>query len=228
MVKCSSKTVLVVAAHPDDEVLGCAGSLMKHVAQGDIVHVLFMGNGVSSRIEPNSSEVIAQRKEMAEKAQSIMGVNSNYYLDFPDNAMDTVPFIDIVRSIEEKVCYIKPEVIYTHFHADLNIDHQLTYKAVMTACRPQPGSSVCSILCFEVNSATEWSATTGQTFSPNYYVDITTYIKKKKQALLAYEHELRKYPHTRSLEAIEAKDKVRGATVGTDAAEAFHLVRSIS
>jgi N-acetylglucosamine malate deacetylase 1 len=219
------RTVLVIAAHPDDEVLGCAGTIMKHVQSNDQVHVLFMTDGVSSRNDEASKIAAQNRREMAEAAKKIMGVSKNTYLDLPDNAMDTVPFIEIVKSIESKINEIKPSVIYTHFSGDLNIDHRFTHNAVMTACRPQPACSVNKILCFEVNSSSEWSLNSA--FRPNVFVNIAELEDMKSAVLDAYSKELRDFPHTRSKKAIVARDRVRGTTVGVEAAESFILERAV-
>ena len=134
----------------------------------------------------------------------------------------------VVQAIEKKVFDIRPNIIYTHHFGDLNIDHQLTHAAVMTACRPQPNFSVKEIYSFEVLSSTEWqSLGIEKAFIPNYYVDITNTIKLKFLALNSYHEELRDYPHSRSLEAVEALAKYRGASVGVPAAEAFKVERII-
>ncbi len=149
--------VLIIAAHPDDEVLGCT------------VHVLFMTNGLGSRVE-SSSEDVLNRQSMAYQSADILGVKSLTFLDFPDNSMDSIPLLNVVKKIEEEVNNFQPEIIYTHYIGDLNIDHQITHKAVMTACRPQPNFCVKEIYCFEVLSSTEW--TINNLFSPNCFVDI--------------------------------------------------------
>ena len=178
----SSNRVLVIAAHPDDEVLGCGGTIAKHVEAGDSVSILFMTNGVSARSEEGLSDASNKRRMMAEQAKLILGVNENTYLDFPDNAMDSVVFIDIVKTVENKIDELQPEIIYTHFSGDLNIDHRLTSQAVMTACRPQPGCSVKSIFSFEVASSTEWALESAHSFRPNYFNDISSVEKKKEQS----------------------------------------------
>jgi LmbE family N-acetylglucosaminyl deacetylase len=199
--------------------------MAKHVAQGDQVHVLFMTDGVGSRNLKNNQA--SSRRCSAKRAADIVGVESIWNLDFPDNKMDTVALLDVTQAIEKKIYELQPEIIYTHHFGDLNIDHQITHKAVMTACRPQPGFSVKTIYAFEVLSSTEWQTPNITPFVPNLFVDITDYLSTKMQALQAYETEMREVPHSRSLEHVEILARHRGHTVGVQAAEAFMLVRSI-
>lgn len=220
-----TKTVLVVAAHTDDEAMGCGGTIARHVAEGDQVHLLFMTDGVGSR-EVIAEEAI-ERLNAAHQAVKVLGVNSFTNLNFPDNRMDSVALLDIVKEVEAKITEIQPEVIYTHHLGDLNIDHQITHKAVMTACRPQPNFSVKNIYAFEVLSSTEWQTPSHMPFVPNVFIDITDYLTIKMQALKAYEEEMREAPHSRSLEHLELLAKHRGYTVGVKAAEGFMLVREI-
>jgi len=220
-----SKQILVVVAHPDDEVLGCAGTIARHVSDGDKVYVVFMSDGVTSRTGVESNEVEV-RKQAAKDASNILGmVQSPRFLGFPDNRMDTVALLDIVQTLEQVINEIEPEVVYTHHSGDLNIDHKITHQAVMTACRPQPGFCVREIYSFEVLSSTEWS--TNNPFIPNYFVDISDILELKISAIKAYNSELRLFPHARSIESIEALVKYRGASVGVHAAEAFRLERKI-
>ena len=220
-----SKQILVVVAHPDDEVLGCAGTIARHVSDGDKVYVVFMSDGVTSRTGVESNEVEV-RKQAAKDASNILGiVQPPRFLGFPDNRMDTVALLDIVQTLEQVINEIEPEVVYTHHSGDLNIDHKITHQAVMTACRPQPGFCVREIYSFEVLSSTEWS--TNNPFIPNYFVDISDILELKISAIKAYNSELRLFPHARSIESIEALVKYRGASVGVHAAEAFRLERKI-
>jgi len=221
-----SKQILVVAAHPDDEVLGCSGTMARHVSDGDKVYVVFMSDGVTSRtcVESNEVEV---RKQAAKDASNILGiVQSPRFLGFPDNRMDAVALLDIVQTLEQVIDEIEPEVVYTHHLGDLNIDHKITHQAVMTACRPQPEFCVREIYSFEVLSSTEWS--TNNPFIPNYFVDISDTLELKISAIKAYNSELRTFPHARSIESIKALAKYRGASMGIRAAEAFKVERLIS
>lgn len=221
----TSKTILVVAAHPDDEVLGCGGTILRHVEQGDSVHLLFMTDGIGAR---NGSQTeIEQRKAMATVAGTILGVKSITQKSFPDNRMDTVALLDIVQAIEGEIERLKPSCIYTHHIGDLNIDHQLTHKAVITACRPQPFFCVKEIYAFEVLSATDWSSPFKDNFIPTCYVDITHHFQAKIAALTAYKSEMRLEPHTRSNTNCENLAKLRGNTIGASYAEAFSVLRLI-
>jgi LmbE family N-acetylglucosaminyl deacetylase len=221
-----SKQILVVAAHPDDEVLGCSGTIACHVSDGDKVYVVFMSDGVTSRTGVESNEVEV-RKQAAKDAGNILGiVQSPRFLGFPDNRMDTVALLDIVQTLEQVINEIEPEVVYTHHLGDLNIDHKITHQAVMTACRPQPEFCVREIYSFEVLSSTEWS--TNNPFIPNYFVDISDTLELKVSAIKAYSSELRTFPHARSIESIKALAKYRGASMGIRAAEAFKVERLIS
>lgn len=158
----TNKIVLVVAAHSDDEALGCAGTIAKHIAQGDQVHLLFMTDGVGSR--KVKEQEVAERLDAAKQAAEVMGAASLVNLRFPDNRMDSVPLLDIVKEIEIKVVELQPQVIYTHQIGDLNVDHRVTHQAVLTACRPMPGCSVREIYTFEVMSSTEWTTPISEPF----------------------------------------------------------------
>jgi LmbE family N-acetylglucosaminyl deacetylase len=225
-----SKKILVVAAHPDDEVLGCSGTMARHASEGDEVYVVFMSDGVSSRTSIESNEVEA-RKQAAKDASNILGiVQPPRFLGFPDNRMDTVALLDIVQTLEQVINEIEPEVVYTHHSGDLNIDHKITHQAVMTACRPQPGFCVREIYSFEVLSSTEWNSPVKSinTFTPNVFIDLTGIWGQKIKALDCYKDELRDYPHARSYKNIEALAVFRGASVGLQYAEAFQLERKIT
>ena len=221
--------VLVVASHPDDEVLGCGGTIAKHVQAGDEVHVVIMGEGRGYRNIKGTAKKAAQIlggntiKEAARKAKDILGVSMLTIHSLPDNKMDTVPLLEVTRMVEVHIENMRPDIVYTHHAGDLNIDHRITHQAVMTACRPLPGCSVKTILCFEIPSSTEW----GQGFEPDWFVDVTKVWEKKQEALLAYESEMRDFPHPRSRRGISYLAQWRGATVGVEVAEAFMLARRI-
>lgn len=217
--------VLIVAAHSDDEALGCSGTIAKHIASGDEVHVLFMTDGVGARADGSSKS--EERKNSALLAMDMLNVTSMTNLDFPDNRMDTVALLDVTQSIEESINVLRPEIIYTHHIGDLNIDHQITHKAVMTACRPRPDFCVKEILAFEVLSSTEWNSPGLFPFEPNIYVDVTDFINVKKKVLSAYINEMRAYPHSRSIDNAIRLSAFRGNIIGKQYAEAFVLIRSI-
>lgn len=221
-----NKIVLVVAAHADDEALGCGGTIARHVAEGDTVYVVFMADGVTSRIQTETKD-LEEREFAAEKARKILGVKQNFYLGMPDNRLDSLPLIEIIQQLELIVHKLQPNIIYTHHIGDLNIDHRITHQAVMTACRPVPGCSATAIFAFEVVSSTGWDSTHANQFIPNTFVDITLLMEKKKEALKCYQLEMRDAPHARSYSNIEYLAHHRGHSVGICAAEAFMLLRLI-
>jgi LmbE family N-acetylglucosaminyl deacetylase len=217
--------ILIVAAHPDDEALGCGGAIARHVAAGDSIAALFLADGETSR---GTGGGLSSRREAARKAAKILGFEAQHFLDFPDNRLDSVPLLDVVRAVEAVLAAIRPNMIYTHHAGDLNVDHRIAQQAVLTACRPLAGSSVERILAFEVPSSTEWSAPgVGPLFAPNVFVDIAEFLPKKLAALAAYADEMRPFPHPRSIEAVGALARWRGASAGMAAAEAFMLVRDL-
>jgi N-acetylglucosamine malate deacetylase 1 len=225
--------ILVIAAHPDDEVLGCGGAILRHVANGDEVHVAIMAEGVTSRYlqrdTTSNSDELSKLAQAAHEANKCLGVKSLELYEFPDNRMDSLERLDVIKVVEGMINKIMPEIVYTHHCGDVNIDHRIVHEAVYTACRPVPESSVKTLLFFEVPSSTEWiPAGSATPFIPNWYVDISYYLDKKLMALRIYNSEMRKWPHTRSLEAVEHLSKWRGATIGKIAAEAFVLGRHIS
>ncbi len=216
-------SVLAILAHSDDEALGCSGTIAKHIEQGDSVHLLFMTDGVASR---NGSENnAAERLTAAQGAAQILGVSSFTSLNFPDNKMDSIPLLNVVKEIEDKITQLQPEVIYTHHIGDLNIDHQITHKAVITACRPQPGFCVKEIYAFEVLSSTEWQTPGMLPFIPSVFVDISDHIEIKQKVLEAYRDEMHEPPHSRSIDNALRLNALRGSSVGVDYAEAFITIR---
>lgn len=220
----------MVAAHPDDEVLGCGGAIARHVNNGDQVNILVLADGVSSRYGTTGqlTATTSVREANAKSAAEILGVKNIFFQRLPDNRLDSIDFLEIVQKIEFYVEKISPNIIYTHHFGDLNIDHRLAHQAVMTACRPQPNFPVSSILCFEIPSSTEWQTPSSCThFIPDVFIDITPYVKLKHQALQQYANEIRKFPHPRSFESIESLNIWRGSSVGVRSAEAFCLSRHI-
>lgn len=222
-----NNNVLIIAAHPDDEALGCAGTMAKYISAGSNVHVAFMTNGVSSR-NLNLIDEAKDRKKASHEATQILGVSSTCYFDFPDNKMDSIALIDVVNSIEGLITELKPDVIYTHHVGDLNVDHQITCKATITACRPQPGLTVKEIFSFEVLSSTDWQVSEYLPFTPNIFIDISEQIEIKKEALKAYSDEMRQSPHSRSIDNVIRLNALRGNSVGLRYAEAFCLLRKIN
>lgn len=223
--------VLVIAAHPDDEILGCGGAMAKHVEQGDKVEVVILAEGITSRDE-NKDKHTKELQDLsisAQKANEILGVKHISFLEYPDNRMDSLPRLEVIKAIEKIIEKIDPNIIYTHHRGDVNIDHRRIHEAVVTACRPMPGNQgVTTILFFEVVSSTEWQTPgSAPPFLPNWYIDISDVIDKKLKALEFYESEMRAWPHARSIRAVEYLARWRGANIGVDAAEAFMLGRKI-
>lgn len=222
-----SKTVLIVAAHTDDEALGCGGTIAKHVAQGDNVYAVFLADGLTSRPDSNA-ERLNDRNTAASKAQVILGIKKNFMLDFPDNRMDSLALLDVVQRLEGILEELQPQVVYTHHGGDLNVDHRIAHQAVLTACRPVPGASVKEIYAFEVLSATEWNTPGVMPFIPNVFVDISEHLEKKMEALLAYDQEMRGEPHPRSMANARRLAEYRGNCAGIRAAEGFMLIRFLT
>ncbi|WP_017185621.1 PIG-L deacetylase family protein [Alkalibacillus haloalkaliphilus] len=228
-----SRNILVIAAHPDDEVLGCGGTMAKHAQRGDRVYSAILAEGITSRDKNRNrekhTEQLSELEKAAHKANDVLGVCSLQLFDFPDNRMDSLDRLDIVKVVEDLINQVKPDIVYTHHSGDVNIDHRRIHEAVITACRPIPGNHlVKQILFFEVASSTEWmTANTAPAFHPNWYVDISDTLQLKLDSLKAYEYEMRDWPHARSMKALEHLAKWRGANIGVEAAEAFILGRNI-
>ena len=224
-----AKNILVVAAHPDDEILGCGGTIARLAQEGHKVFTLILGEGVTSRLEKISKAKTASRlgqlRKNAVEANKIVGARKLFVEKLPDNRFDSVDLLEIVKIVEKYKQVIKPEIIFTHYAHDMNIDHCITNKAVLTAARPMLGETVKEIYAFEVLSSTEWNFPLS--FSPNYFVSIRDTLGTKIKAMGAYKEELREYPHPRSLKAIELNAKYWGVRLGVPAAEAFMALRTI-
>jgi N-acetylglucosamine malate deacetylase 1 len=219
-------TVLVIVAHPDDEVLGAGGTIARHVARGEEVHTLFLTDGVGAR--GGTEAAATHRCAAARQAAAILGAKPPRFTGFQDNRLDGVDLLDVVQAVENMVAAVRPETIYTHHAGDLNIDHAVCHRAVLTACRPLPGSVVRRIYAMEVVSSTEWALPgAADCFFPNRFVDVSTTLQTKQRALGAYAEEMRSFPHPRSHQAVEALAHWRGAMAGVVAAEAFATVREI-
>ena len=226
------RRVLVIAAHPDDEVLGCGGSIAKHINVDDEVSTVIMAEGITSRDdqrEEKSREAALNRlKDVALKANNSIGVQHLTFLGLPDNRMDEIALLDIVKPLERIIKEYSPDIVYTHHVGDLNIDHRITHQAVITSLRPIPQANKSIILTFEVPSSTEWQTIDSSSpFTPNMYVDINTELTQKLSALKIYESEMREWPHARSIRGIEALARWRGCSAGLEAAEAFFICRAI-
>jgi LmbE family N-acetylglucosaminyl deacetylase len=222
------KRILVVAAHPDDEVLGCGGTMARLVSEGAEVNVLILGEGITSRnglTKIQKEQQIKMLHGCANDANKILGVKQVYFSNFPDNSFDIVALLEIVKNIEQVKTELQPDIIFTHYEHDLNVDHQLTFKAVLTATRPIQQECVKEIYSFEVLSSTEWNFSEG--FRPDVFFNIGSTIQLKKKALEKYVSEMREFPHPRSLKGIETNAMMWGIKVGFEFAEAFKCIRII-
>jgi LmbE family N-acetylglucosaminyl deacetylase len=218
-----TERVLCVAAHPDDESLGCGATLAKHAAAGDHIAIVIFADGLASRGGVNS-ENIKLRHGMARRACKTLGTDDVYLHQYADNMMDNVPILDVIRQVEVHVNRVKPTIIYTHSAHDMNVDHRVLNQAVTTACRPQPGQTVQRLLYFEVPCSTTW----GGGFHPTYFVDVTGHLPTKLLAFSEYTTEIRDYPHPRSRLGIEELAHWRGVSVGVECAEAFEVGRIVA
>jgi len=225
-------SVLVVAAHPDDEVLGCGGTIARHADAGDQVQVLIVAEGATSRQQQRdrvqAGDELSALALAAQKAGSILGAVGVELLDLPDNRLDSLDRLDLIKRLEERIGSLRPQVVYVHHAGDVNVDHRRLHEAVVTACRPTPGHPVQRLLSFEVASSSEWQPPgSAPAFQPNWFVDISGQWRRKREALVAYASEMRPWPHARSMEALEHLARWRGAQVGVEAAEAFCLLRQL-
>lgn len=222
---------LVIAAHPDDEVLGCGGTIARLTNEMKNVYVAILGEGITSRYSQHEQADVSTLETLrnsSKRVSELLGVKELFLYDLPDNRFDTIPLLDIVKIIEALIDKVKPSTIYTHHSGDLNIDHSIIHRATLTATRPIAVHSVKQVYAYEVPSSTEWAFgqfTMG--FKANVFVDISVTLEKKIEAMEIYESEARTFPHPRSPEALRALAKRWGATAGLEAAEAFELIREI-
>ncbi len=217
--------VLVLAAHPDDEVLGMGGTIAVHAEHGDAVRVVCVTDGSSSQY-PGDTETRERKNAEAKRAAEILGVTDYVHLDLPDMRLDTVAHVDLNRVVEEQVREVAPSIVYTA-HPDVNRDHQALFDSVSVAVRPVPGQAVRRVLTYAPTSSTEWTPAGANSFVPTWYVDITATLERKLEAFRCFATELREYPHPRSDRALRAHAELHGATVGCEYAEPFVLVRSV-
>jgi LmbE family N-acetylglucosaminyl deacetylase len=218
-----NKRVLVVVAHPDDEALGCGGTMAKLVGEGDEVKVCFLSGGVSARGGRDCSKSVLALKKSAEAAGVVLGVKEFFWFDFPDQGFDTVPILSVTKAVEGIVDSFRPDIVFTHFKWDLNRDHRVCFEAVKTALRPVGWKRVVSLFCFEVLSSSEWGF--GNAFSPTFFVDVGEKgFWRKQESLDCYKQEMRLSPHPRSKEIVFSLARLRGSTIGVEYAEAFEVV----
>ncbi|MGL5576492.1 MAG: PIG-L deacetylase family protein [Sarcina sp.] len=222
--------VKVIVAHPDDEIIGVGGTIAKHIANGDEVTVLIMAEGKSSRVNSYADfdKTELEKYEIETKnALDELKVSKFKMLNLPNNRLDSIDLLNIVKLIENEINFDSPEIIYTHYYGDINIDHQVVSKATAIACRPLPDCSVKKILMFETLSSTENSLSLNIPFSPNYFSNISNYLDVKINAISKYKSELKKEPHPRNIINIRKNSEVWGCKVGCKAAEAFVVSRII-
>lgn len=222
--------VLIVAAHPDDEILGVGGTAARHAECGDNVYALILGEGQTSRFEKREdagAELIGRLHANTKEAARILGIREVFFENFANNRFDSVDLLELVKAVEQKISALSPAVVYTHHGGDLNVDHTLTYRAVLTATRPMEGQPVRELYAFETVSSTEWNFAYGDAqFAPNVFVKLTEeQFEKKLTAMQAYETELCAYPHPRSLEMLRAVAARWGGVAGAHYVEAFEAVR---
>ncbi len=223
-----SQNIAVIVAHPDDEVLAFGGIMCRHADKGDTVQVLILATGLAARSTTNSVDpkALASLREDTQKAAGILGVKQVAFGDFPDNRMDTVATLDVVRRVETFLGETGASTVYTHHAGDLNVDHAAVARAVLTACRPLPGAKVVRLYAGEVISSSEYSLTKDR-IQPTSYVNIAAYLDRKCVALRCYRGEIRDWPHPRSVEAVQSLARSRGSEAGMEAAEALQLLREI-
>ena len=219
--------ILFIVAHTDDETIGSGGTIARHKSLGDKVYAMSFTDGISSR-KKNQDKKIRQRLEASKKASKILGFKWIKNLDFPDNELDSVSLIKIIKEIENVKRILKPNIVYTHCFSDLNIDHRIVAQATLTAFRPEPKEAMKELRTFEIPSSTDFSSSKfKKLFSPNIFIPIDKFWKKKLQALKAYNYEMKKEPHSRSLKGIHNLAKIRGNQSGLKLAESFELIRRI-
>jgi LmbE family N-acetylglucosaminyl deacetylase len=218
----SIRRFTIVAAHPDDEVLGCGGLVARLVAAGAEASLLTLTGVTSSRAGAPAATVETEQGA----ATRVLGIVKQRRLDFPDNRLDTVPLLELVREVEREHEFA-PELVLTHAPGDLNVDHRLAHQATLTAFRPT-GARSPRLLGFETVSSTEWQDPALMVFRPNCWVDISAHLDTKLEAMRCYASELRAPPHPRSLEGIRVKARSRGFEIGVDAAEAFQIIRDVA
>jgi len=221
----TSKNILVIAPHPDDEVLGCGGVIARHSSRGDLVQVVVVSRGAPD-IFP--AEEIEQTRSELSAAHKLLGVKETHFLDFPAPRLDTVPGHVLADTLTRLVREIRPQTVYAPHWGDLHSDHKAVYWATMVATLPTGGPGVERLLCYETLSETEWGgASADSAFSPTVFVNIGEFLSIKLEAMACYRTQLKESPHSRSLRSIEALARLRGSSVCLDAAEAFVLVRDV-
>jgi LmbE family N-acetylglucosaminyl deacetylase len=219
--------ILIVVAHPDDEILGIGGTIKRMTNEGQKVNVLILGEGLMARDGSADENDLEQLKQCSRNAAKILGIEKVYFSNLPDNMFDSIPLLKIIKEVERHINIVNPNIVYTHHYGDLNIDHQITFNAVTTAIRPLKDSIIEEVYTFETPSSTEWNLKTEKTFQPNVFVDINDTIKFKLDAMECYHTELKEYPHPRSIKALKIIANSWGINIGKEYVEAFRLIRKI-
>ena len=223
--------ILVVAAHPDDEILGCGATMARLSTEGHTVRIAILGEGSTSRAAQREDADTAPVDELALASVAAgheVGAAGVSLHGLPDNRFDRVDLLDIVKIVEGLVDEHEPSTVFTHHGGDLNVDHRLTHQAVLTATRPLPGQVVTEVYAFEIASSTEWAFQRFEpTFRPSYFVDVEGFLDRKLAAMAHYDAEVRPFPHPRSPEALTAIAQRWGSVVGRAAVEAFELIRLV-
>lgn len=215
--------ILVISAHPDDEVLGPGGTILKHASAGDEVSILLACCGTNLRYGREEADRL---KATSEKVGELLGARRVLFGDLPDQGLDTLALTDVARRIEQTIAAVDPRTIYTHYWGDINRDHRVLCEAVAVAARPYAAPGVRSLACFETASSTEWGCPAGlPSFHPQRFVDISAHLARKLDAFSLYTSEMRPWPHPRSREALEARARAWGSVIGVEAAEAFVISR---
>lgn len=224
---------LIIAAHPDDETLGCGGTIRRILSEGGAVRVCILGEGTTARYpaarraSPEALAEMAQRRSFADRALDVLGVTDAVFGDLPCAQFDQVPILEIQHMIEQQIREFQPDTLFTHFGQDTNSDHRITFNAAMIATRPLPGYPVRTVLCFETLSSTEWRFV--DSFPPSLFIDIDAHIDAKAAAFECYAPtEARAFPFPRCDEGVRLQARMRGMQVGLAHAEAFQVVRSIA
>ena len=229
-----NKKFLIVVAHPDDELLGLGGTICKLKQRDDVyIKVVILGEGITSRFNNEDKKSIRTdltlHKQNILAAKDILGYDDLATYDLPDNKFDTVPLLDIIKIVEKEKQITQPDVVFTHHNGDVNIDHQLTFRAVITAFRSLPNDDFGGILTFETPSGTEWIPPNDpRKFEPNIFVELSKeLIEKKVMAMESYEFEKRDFPHPRSPQSLFNRSIMWGVTAGVEYAEPFQLIKYI-
>jgi LmbE family N-acetylglucosaminyl deacetylase len=218
-------SVLVFAAHPDDEVLGMGGTIAVHALRGETVRVVCVTDGSSTQY-PGDAQIRERKNGEARDAAAALGVDEYVHLDLPDMRLDTLAHVELNAVVDEQVRRFEPAVVYTA-HPDVNLDHRALFDSVAVATRPVPGQVVRRVLTYAPTSSTEWTPAATTWFVPNWFVDVTGTLERKLAAFAHYETEQRPYPHPRSDRAIRAAAEFYGASCGCEYAEPFVLVRGL-